>query len=74
MEDLHSVRIPRGVEYLYAKFWDLVGAEKISYQELVAYQEATGSPLDPWEIEAIKGMDAEYQAFVGEKTKEATNA
>ena len=74
MEDLHSVRVPRGVEYLYAKFWDLVGAEKITYSELVAYQSATGSTLDPWEIEAIKGMDAEYQTFVGEKTKEATSA
>lgn len=71
MEDLHAVKIPMGVEYLYATFWGLVGADKITYSELVAYQSATGTMLEPWEVEAIKGMDAEYQSFVAEKTAEA---
>lgn len=66
--------IPSGVEYLFFKFWELVGAEKISYAEIVAYQQATGCNLEPWEIEAIKAMDAEYQAFVAQKTREAADA
>jgi len=74
MPELDSVIIPRGVEYLFTKFWELAGAERITYGELAAYQAATGSTLEPWEIEAIKAMDSEYQGFIAEKNREAVNA
>jgi hypothetical protein len=68
------VVVPAGVEYLFYKFWELVGGERITYSEIVAYQQATGCNFEPWEVEAIKAMDGEYQTFVAEKTREAADA
>ena len=70
--DLDSVQIPAGGAYLWAKFWELVGADRMSYQEIAAYQNVTGCILDPLEVKTLKEMDDEYKAFVAKKasTKE----
>lgn len=63
--ELAGPGFPEGCEGLHRAFMDLnnvrtssgFGANPIGYQEMLAYQQLTGWPLLPWEVDAIRQAD-----------------
>lgn len=45
------------------------GVNPLSYSDVVAYSQATDSPLDPWEVDAIMAVDDEYMQARAEAAK-----
>lgn len=37
-----------------------IGPSRISFAEIVSYQQVRGFPFQPWEIDAIRSADAAY--------------
>lgn len=52
--------MPAGCEYLWLMFCDLRNAGKVTYSELVAYQQLTGVNLSPFEIDVMRRLDESF--------------
>lgn len=66
---------PDGFEYLWQTFFDVrQGASQgfdgasLSWRDIEAYQNVTGSRLTAWEAEAIMAMDGALRAGLAEDT------
>lgn len=73
-EQLDSVSIPEGFEYLWSIFFDLrsglapgFSGAKVTWRDLLDYQEVTGYHLSAWEIEAIRTMDGAIAKWLAER-------
>jgi len=62
--------------YLWNWFWELnagrgatgFGPAPLSYEGIAAWARLAGVCLTPWELRAIKTLDATYMAFVAERS------
>jgi len=69
---LQGPEFPELLEYVWAAFLLLnhtrgqgfSGPLPISYQEIIAWQQLTNESLLPWEVDAIKRLDAVYLRVV----------
>lgn len=59
------VHVPEGFEYLWSIFWELrsgieagFSGAKVTWRNVLDYQEVTGFELSAWEVEAVRAMDA----------------
>lgn len=76
-ERLDSVHVPEGFEYLWAIFWELrsgvvegMSGAKITWRDILDYQEVTGFALSAWEVEAVRGMDAAIAKWQADQRRE----
>jgi hypothetical protein len=76
-ERLDSVHVPEGFEYLWTIFWDLrsglaagFSGAKVTWRDILDYQEVTGFSFSAWEIEAIRAMDAAIAKWQDEQRRE----
>lgn len=68
--------LPRGLERLWGDFIDLhssrgstgMGAARITFADIDAWQRVTGTVLEPWEIDCIRKAD---DAFLTQQAREA---
>ena len=59
---------PDELEHVWRAFTRLSGARQpgfsgpspITYEGIQAFMDVTGEPLDPWEVDVIKVLDAEF--------------
>jgi len=75
MEDAPT--LPRGLAPLWNDFIDLhssrgvgmAGPARITFADIAAWQSVTGSPLEAWEVNAIRKADDAYLATVAKANK-----
>ena len=68
-----------GWSYLLDWFWDLsqsrgstgFGPARLSFSEIEAWSRLTGNNLKPWELKAIRAMDAAYMRWAAERQKKS---
>lgn len=68
-------RLPEGCEPLWLDFLALhgsrgstmSGAARISFADIDAYQRVSGTVLQPWEVDAIRGADSAYLSVQAEQ-------
>jgi len=68
LEELQGPEFPFPLSNIWSAFIDLSstrgqgfsGPLHITYNEIKAYMELTGTELRPWEVEVIKGLDRVY--------------
>lgn len=64
--DISEIEVPEAGEHLWSWFWSLErgracgmnGPEPLAYAEIEAWARLTGTELRPWEVDALKAMDA----------------
>ncbi len=66
--------VPRQAAHIWGWFWDLdpsrdAGNGAISFAEIAAWRDLTGEIIRPWEVRALKVMDAERRAATAEAMK-----
>lgn len=72
-EQLDITEIPVGFESWYTHFLSLRTGERITYTDVIAYQEVTGMHLNPMELAAVMAMDRAASSAVAEVLKENAN-
>jgi hypothetical protein len=77
--ELEEPEVPDGAEYLMGWFFDLArsrgnngfSASPISYAEMAAWAQLTHTEPQPWEVAAIREMDAAFLDEIGKLKDDA---
>lgn len=67
---LDSVLVPRGVEYLWERFWELCNGAPPSLTDIKAYADMTRWDISRFEFDAIGAMGREYALVLDERMRE----
>jgi hypothetical protein len=75
-KELDSVKVPEGFRYLFELFFDVrsgitdgMNGSRLTWNDLVAFQEVCDLKLDMFEIEALMAMDATVRNFLAKKAE-----
>jgi hypothetical protein len=76
-----SPKLPREMRYLWRTFLSLHrartsngwGPNPITWSEMDAFCRLTGSPLDPWEAEAVRALDEAFLEVAAGANEGATH-
>lgn len=67
-EELDIPDIPDMAGHVWSWFGELVTARQqgapIPYTEIEAFSRLTNTPMEPWEVRALKALDIEYLKIV----------
>jgi hypothetical protein len=67
---LDSVVIPRGVEYLWDRFWMMCNGQAPGIAEIKAFADLTHWNMTAFEFETMLAMSREFAIVIGERSSE----
>lgn len=71
---LDTADLPQGFEHWYYRFMEMRRGERITFQDIYAYEQVMGIKLTPIEVSAILEMDRAMSEAIAEIIKETTGA